>query len=97
MVTDTSPDKIEALKSYGLNFGMSYQLIDDAIDYSSNSSRLGKNVGDDFSQGKVTLPIILAYLRSNKEEDPNSYLVLVSSKALVTDSKFFFVASNVFS
>ena len=68
MVTDTSPDKIEALKSYGLNFGMSYQLIDDAIDYSSNSSRLGKNVGDDFSQGKVTLPIILAYLRSNKEE-----------------------------
>ena len=47
---------------------MSFQLIDDAIDYSSSTTMLGKNVGDDFKEGKVTLPIILAYLRSNDYE-----------------------------
>tara|TARA_B100000029_G_scaffold129667_1_gene123163 strand:+ start:360 stop:1388 length:1029 start_codon:yes stop_codon:yes gene_type:complete len=65
---NTTIEKIEALKSFGTNFGMSFQLIDDAIDYSSSSNNLGKNIGDDFKQGKVTLPIILAYLRSNNNE-----------------------------
>ena len=68
MVTDASNEKIEALKSYGANFGMSFQLIDDAIDYSSSYYNLGKNIGDDFKEGKVTLPVILAYLRSNSNE-----------------------------
>ena len=60
--------EIEALKSFGTNFGMAFQLIDDAIDYSSSDEKLGKNIGDDFKEGKITLPIILAYLRSNVEE-----------------------------
>ena len=60
--------KIEAIKSFGTNFGMAFQLIDDAIDYSSSDEKLGKNIGDDFKEGKITLPIILAYLRSNNEE-----------------------------
>ena len=47
---------------------MSFQLIDDALDYSSTFNNLGKNIGDDFKEGKITLPIILAYLRSNREE-----------------------------
>ncbi|MDA9620911.1 polyprenyl synthetase family protein [Pelagibacteraceae bacterium] len=58
----------QALKSFGTNFGMAFQLIDDAIDYSSNSKMMGKNIGDDFKEGKITLPIILAYGRSNNEE-----------------------------
>ena len=58
----------QALKSFGTNFGMAFQLIDDAIDYSSNSKTMGKNIGDDFKEGKITLPIILAYGRSNKKE-----------------------------
>ena len=58
----------QALKSFGTNFGMAFQLIDDAIDYSSNSNIMGKNIGDDFKEGKITLPIILAYGRSNNEE-----------------------------
>ena len=58
----------QALKSFGTNFGMAFQLIDDAIDYSSNSKTMGKNIGDDFKEGKITLPLILAYGRSNKEE-----------------------------
>ncbi len=57
-----------ALKSFGTNFGMTFQLIDDAIDYSSNLNTMGKNIGDDFKEGKITLPIILAYGRSNKKE-----------------------------
>jgi len=63
-----SKKEIESLKSFGTNFGMAYQLIDDAIDYSSTNERLGKNIGDDFKEGKITLPIILAYLRSNNDE-----------------------------
>ncbi len=58
----------QALKSFGTNFGMTFQLIDDAIDYSSNLKKMGKNIGDDFKEGKITLPIILAYGRSNKKE-----------------------------
>ena len=58
----------QALKSFGTNFGMTFQLIDDAIDYSSNLKTMGKNIGDDFKEGKITLPIILAYGRSNKKE-----------------------------
>ena len=58
----------QALKSFGTNFGMAFQLIDDAIDYSSNLKTMGKNIGDDFKEGKITLPIILAYGRSNNEE-----------------------------
>ena len=58
----------QALKSFGTNFGMAFQLIDDAIDYSSNLTTMGKNIGDDFKEGKITLPIILAYGRSNKKE-----------------------------
>ena len=60
--------EIESLKSFGTNFGMAFQLIDDAIDYSSTNDSLGKNIGDDFKEGKITLPIILAHLRSNKIE-----------------------------
>ena len=60
--------ELEALKSFGTNFGMAFQLIDDVIDYSSTNEKLGKNIGDDFKEGKITLPIILAYLRSNDQE-----------------------------
>ena len=63
-----SVKEIESLKSFGTNFGMAFQLIDDAIDYCSTNEILGKNIGDDFKEGKVTLPIILAFLRSNNEE-----------------------------
>ena len=60
--------EINALKSFGTNFGMTFQLVDDAIDYSSNKKILGKNTGDDFKEGKITLPIILAFGRSNEKE-----------------------------
>tara|TARA_B100001113_G_C21100744_1_gene618624 strand:+ start:863 stop:1900 length:1038 start_codon:yes stop_codon:yes gene_type:complete len=63
-----SNTEVNALKSFGTNFGMTFQLVDDAIDYSSNNKIIGKNTGDDFKEGKITLPIILAYGRSNEKE-----------------------------
>jgi len=58
----------EALDAYGRNLGIAFQLIDDAIDYSSDAETMGKGVGDDFRDGKVTLPVILAFARSDEEE-----------------------------
>jgi octaprenyl-diphosphate synthase len=57
-----------ALRSYGMNLGLAFQLIDDALDYGGSSKDLGKNVGDDFREGKVTLPVILAYRRGTPAE-----------------------------
>ena len=76
----------QALKSFGTNFGMAFQLIDDAIDYSSNSTTMGKNTGDDFKEGKITLPLILAYGRSNKEE--KKFLQNVISKPNENETNF---------
>ena len=55
----------EALDAYGKNLGIAFQLIDDAIDYASDAKTMGKGVGDDFRDGKVTLPVILAYARGS--------------------------------
>ncbi|MEZ5856772.1 MAG: polyprenyl synthetase family protein [Hyphomicrobiaceae bacterium] len=57
-----------ALKSYGRNLGIAFQLVDDALDYAGDSESLGKSVGDDFREGKITLPVILAYRRGNETE-----------------------------
>ena len=53
-------DQVAALRAYGLNLGLAFQLADDALDYSGSSEVLGKNTGDDFGEGKVTLPLLLA-------------------------------------
>jgi len=58
----------EALDSYGRNLGIAFQLVDDAIDYASDAETMGKGVGDDFRDGKVTLPVILAYARGSGED-----------------------------
>jgi octaprenyl-diphosphate synthase len=58
----------DALDSYGRNLGIAFQLVDDAIDYASDTATMGKGVGDDFRDGKVTLPVILAYARGNERE-----------------------------
>jgi octaprenyl-diphosphate synthase len=76
----------QALKSFGTNFGMAFQLIDDAIDYCSNSTTMGKNIGDDFKEGKITLPLILAYGRSNMQE--KKFLQNVISKPNEDEKKF---------
>jgi octaprenyl-diphosphate synthase len=63
-------DKAElaACRSFGMNLGVAFQLIDDALDYGGKSAKLGKNVGDDFREGKITLPVVLSFRRGNAEE-----------------------------
>lgn len=68
VVAGASRNDRAALRSYGMNLGLAFQLIDDALDYGGSSSDLGKNVGDDFREGKVTLPVILAYRRGTEQE-----------------------------
>ncbi len=58
----------EALETFGTNFGVAFQIIDDALDYSAKQATLGKAVGDDFREGKITLPVILAFRRGDDEE-----------------------------
>jgi octaprenyl-diphosphate synthase len=57
-----------ALRSYGKNLGLAFQLVDDALDYSGDSRKLGKSIGDDFREGKITLPLILSFRRGNEAE-----------------------------
>ena len=58
----------EALRSYGQSLGLAFQLADDALDYAGTSETLGKNAGDDFREGKATLPLILAISRTGARE-----------------------------
>ncbi len=58
----------QALESYGRNLGVAFQMVDDALDYSARQTELGKTVGDDFSEGKMSLPVILAYRRGDEPE-----------------------------
>lgn len=58
----------QALAAYGRNLGMAYQLADDALDYAAEQSALGKAVGDDFREGKVTLPVLLAFAAGDAAE-----------------------------
>jgi octaprenyl-diphosphate synthase len=57
-----------AARSYGANLGVAFQLVDDALDYGGASAQLGKNVGDDFREGKITLPVVLSYRRGDDGE-----------------------------
>ena len=58
-----------AVRSFGLNLGLAFQLADDALDYGGSSETLGKNAGDDFREGKATLPLLLAVARTRGRED----------------------------
>ena len=68
VVAERDAEAEAALESYGRNLGIAFQLVDDAIDYDSEASEMGKGKGDDFRDGKMTLPVILAYARGSEEE-----------------------------
>jgi octaprenyl-diphosphate synthase len=60
VICDRSAEEIKAMAAYGKHLGTAYQLIDDVLDYSASSEQLGKNIGDDLSEGKPTLPLLYA-------------------------------------
>ena len=68
VVADRPEAEEQALESFGRNLGTAFQLVDDVLDYSAEQAALGKTVGDDFREGKVTLPVILAYAAGDADE-----------------------------
>src|SRR3984885_9333430 len=64
VIAGQSDAKIAAMRDYGQNLGIAFQLVDDALDYSGRQALMGKSVGDDFREAKVTLPVIIAYARA---------------------------------
>jgi len=64
VIAGHSAEQIAAMRDYGQNLGIAFQLVDDALDYSGRQALMGKSVGDDFREAKVTLPVILAFARS---------------------------------
>jgi octaprenyl-diphosphate synthase len=65
----TGKEELEkTLREAGLALGIAFQIMDDTLDYAAEQATLGKSVGDDFRDGKITLPVILAYARGNEEE-----------------------------
>lgn len=68
VVAERGETEERALESYGRNLGIAFQLVDDAMDYDSDSGEMGKGRGDDFREGKMTLPVILAYARGDEAE-----------------------------
>ncbi|WP_239804576.1 polyprenyl synthetase family protein [Croceicoccus hydrothermalis] len=68
VVAERDPKVEQALDDYGRNLGIAFQLADDAIDYDSDVGESGKDKGDDFRDGKMTLPVILAYARGDAKE-----------------------------
>ncbi|MDB5508963.1 MAG: Polyprenyl synthetase [Hyphomicrobiales bacterium] len=68
ILADRPREFAAACRSYGTNLGVAFQLIDDALDYGGTSAKLGKNVGDDFREGKITLPVVLAFRRGTEAE-----------------------------
>jgi octaprenyl-diphosphate synthase len=68
VVAERSAAEEAALAAYGQNLGVAFQLVDDALDYSARQAELGKTVGDDFREGKITLPVLLAFARGTEAE-----------------------------
>jgi octaprenyl-diphosphate synthase len=68
VVADRPEAERDALRTYGHNLGIAFQLVDDVLDYSAQQATLGKTVGDDFREGKITLPVVLAFRDGNEEQ-----------------------------
>ncbi len=68
LVAERPEAEADALEAFGLNLGVAFQLVDDVLDYSARQEALGKGVGDDFRDGKLTLPVVLAFQRGDAEE-----------------------------
>ncbi len=68
VVADRPKAEADALERFGMNLGIAFQLVDDVLDYSALQATLGKTIGDDFREGKMTLPVVLAFARGDASE-----------------------------
>ena len=67
-VTGAPADHVDALHTYGMELGMAFQIMDDALDYSASATQMGKNAGNDFTDRKISLPVILAWQEASAAE-----------------------------
>ena len=79
-IADKNRKEKDALESYGRNIGLAFQITDDALDYYSTKIIFGKEIGKDFFEGKVTLPIILLYQKANYDEKKNLKKIFIKKK-----------------
>lgn len=92
-----TPEQMTGMQQYGIHLGTAYQLIDDALDYSSSAAEMGKNMGDDLAEGKPTLPLIYALrqgtpaevtllkaaIKAGSTENLNSILEIIESTGAI--------------
>lgn len=84
VLSDRPKAEIAACRSFGMNLGIAFQLVDDALDYGGKAAKLGKNVGDDFREGKITLPVVLSFRRGSQSE--RMFWTRTLEKGKVTDA-----------
>jgi octaprenyl-diphosphate synthase len=85
VVAEASEESELALECYGRHLGIAFQLTDDVIDYTSDAATMGKGVGDDFRDGKMTLPVILAYARGSQSDREFWRSAITGERASDTD------------
>jgi octaprenyl-diphosphate synthase len=83
-IADRPEPEQTALRSYGLDLGIAFQLVDDALDYAGESAKLGKATGDDFREGKITLPVIVC-VRAGSDEERAFWTRTLSEGRIETD------------
>src|SRR5712691_512206 len=81
-------DEQNACRSFGMNLGIAFQLVDDALDYGGKAAKLGKNTGDDFREGKITLPVVLSFRRGSESERAFWRRTLEESEATDADLEY---------
>jgi octaprenyl-diphosphate synthase len=84
IVSDT-PQWRAPLRAYGHHLGMAFQVVDDALDYQSSAAEMCKAIGDDFRDGKVTLPVIIAYAKATETEREFWQKVMENSEAITAE------------
>jgi octaprenyl-diphosphate synthase len=85
LINNRSEKEILALRDFGKNLGIIFQIVDDMLDYSAQESVFGKNVGNDFFEGKITLPIILTYKQASESEQ--KFISEIFTKNLIASEK----------
>src|SRR3954465_6227675 len=86
VLTQRPKAEAAACRSFGMNLGIAFQLVDDALDYGGKSAKLGKNTGDDFREGKITLPVVRSFRRGSESE--RAFWTQALEQGEVSDSDF---------
>tara|TARA_Y100000590_G_scaffold468240_1_gene650249 strand:+ start:1809 stop:2798 length:990 start_codon:yes stop_codon:yes gene_type:complete len=68
IISNSKVSITDSLRDFGMNLGVAFQLADDALDYDSSNEKLGKDIGNDFYEGKITLPVIISYHKSSESD-----------------------------